>query len=253
MTLSLISAEVGLVPAGAPPHAAVAGSSKSDFGYVLTPQIQSTHSFANAPALDILFVPGGLGIVALEQNNDTTIEDFIAKRYAKLDYLVGVSLGVVGLAKSGVLKGKRATTNKSAWTYVTTTPGHGENITWVPQARWVVDGNIWTTSGIAAGLDAAYALLKQIYGTESLDYMMNVIEYAPHTNPAWDPYAAVFNVSYQTELQLYTFLMCVSRFRGQILIQRWLIVLLRWHEMFLPSTKMINAVRTSQIESETAI
>jgi len=123
---------------------------KTDFGYVITPSIQATHSFENAPPLDVLYVPGGLGVVSLEQNNDTSVEDFINLRYPKAEYLVGVSFGVVSLAKSGVLNGKKATTNKSGWQWITT--GHGNNITWVPQARWVEDGNIWTTSGIASGM-----------------------------------------------------------------------------------------------------
>lgn len=67
-----------------------------------------------------------------------------------MEYLVGVSFGVVSLARSGVLNGRRATTNKSGWKWITT--GHGENVTWVPQARWVEDGNIWTASGMASGM-----------------------------------------------------------------------------------------------------
>ncbi|KAK3080335.1 hypothetical protein LTS18_002345, partial [Coniosporium uncinatum] len=204
MTLSIISPEVGLVPAGVPPHSFAAGFPKTDYGYVLTPQIQSTHTFANAPALDILFVAGGFGVVALDQENSTIIEDFIINRFPRVEYIVGISLGVVPMAKAGILNGKRATTNKSAWSYVTT--GHGSNISWVPTARWVQDGKVWTSSGVAAGkahhpvskelterLDTTYALLKYLYGPEPLDTMMNVIEYAPHTNPSWDPYAVVYN------------------------------------------------------------
>jgi len=26
------------------------------------------------------------------------------------------------------------------------------NITWVPKARWVIDGNVWTSSGVTAGM-----------------------------------------------------------------------------------------------------
>jgi len=50
------------------------------------------------------------------------------------------------------------------------------------------------------GLDATYELFSRLYGTEALNYMMNVIEYAPHRNPEWDPYAVVFNVSYRCTL-----------------------------------------------------
>jgi len=149
MTLSIIAPEVGPVPAGVPPHSFAAGLPKTDYGYVLTPQIQSTHTFANAPALDILFVAGGFGIVALDQENSTIIEDFIVNRFPRVEYIVGISLGVVPLAKAGILNGKRATTNKSAWSYVTT--GRGSNISWVPSARWVQDGKVWTSSGVAAG------------------------------------------------------------------------------------------------------
>jgi putative intracellular protease/amidase len=27
----------------------------------------------------------------------------------------------------------------------------GDKITWVPKARWVIDGNTWTSSGVSAG------------------------------------------------------------------------------------------------------
>jgi transcriptional regulator GlxA family with amidase domain len=93
-------------------------------------------------------VPGGLGVVTLEETNNTSVEDFIKLRFKSLEYLVGVSFGAVSLARAGVLDGKRATTNKSAWKWITE---RGPNVTWVPQARWVEDGKIWTTSGMASG------------------------------------------------------------------------------------------------------
>lgn len=135
--------------AGSPPYGHSAEAPETDFGHVIAPSVRATHSFKSAPALDVLFVPGGAGIVALSQDNDTSIETFINLRYPNLEYLVGISYGVTSLARSGVLNGKKATTNKSGWQWVTT--GHGENITWVPQARWVEDGNIWTTSGMSSG------------------------------------------------------------------------------------------------------
>lgn len=111
-------------------------------------QLLATHSFANAPPLDILLIPGGLGNRVLEQHNDTAVEDFIAERYPQLKYLLSVCTGAVSVAKSGLLEGRRATSNKAAWKWVV---GYGKNVTWVPTARWVVDGNIWTSSGVAAG------------------------------------------------------------------------------------------------------
>lgn len=148
MTLSIISKEVGPVATIPPPHAMTAGGPLMDTGYLLGPTITATHTPSNAPALDILIVPGGEGNVVLSQANDTWVEDFVATRYSQLDYLLSVCTGAVSLAKSGVLDGKSATTNKGAWSWVTT---FGTNVTWVPSARWTVDGNVWTSSGVAAG------------------------------------------------------------------------------------------------------
>ncbi|KAE8449142.1 hypothetical protein EG329_008526 [Mollisiaceae sp. DMI_Dod_QoI] len=191
MTLSIISKELGPVTTIVPPHIMKEGGPRMDVGFLLGPTITATHTPLNAPALDMLFVPGGEGNVVLAGANDTWVEDFVASRYGQLDYLLSVCTGAASLAKSGVLNGKRATTNKGAWSWVTT---FGTNVTWVPSARWTVDGNVWTSSGVAAGLDMTYAFLKSVYGTDDLDPIMNSIEYAPHTNPHWDPFSVVHNV-----------------------------------------------------------
>jgi len=38
--------------------------------------------------------------------------------------------------------------------------------------------------------------MKYVYGADDLDPVMNSIEYAPHTNPHWDPFSVVHNVSF---------------------------------------------------------
>lgn len=124
------------------------GEPLMNVGFWLGPSITATHTPSNAPALDILLVPGGGGVDVRGLTNDTWVEDFIASRVDQLDYLLSVCNGAASLAKSGVLSGKKATTNKSAWASVV---AFGSNITWVPSARWVVDGKVWTSSGVAAG------------------------------------------------------------------------------------------------------
>lgn len=191
MTLSVISHEKGpikgSVSARLVPHLG------SDFGQTLGPETTVTHTFADAPALDVIIVPGGTGVVRASLDNNTEIEEFLVRRFDQAEYVLGVSFGVTHLARSGLLSGKRATTNKSGWAWIT---GHGENIEWVPQARWVVDGKIWTSSGMAASLDMTYAWLSHIYGADGpVNERTNGIEYAPHLDPSWDPYAVVYQVS----------------------------------------------------------
>lgn len=159
---------------------------------IQAPSIVATHTFDNTPPLDILLIPGGIGNRVLDENDDTVIEDFVAARYPELQYLLSVCTGAASLAKSGVLQGRRATTNKAAWAWATQ---FGDNVTWVPTARWVEDGNIWTSSGVSAGIDMTYAFFKKLFGKETVDVVMNGMEYTPHVDEHWDPYSVVHKVS----------------------------------------------------------
>ncbi|EPS35180.1 hypothetical protein H072_11552 [Dactylellina haptotyla CBS 200.50] len=156
------------------------------------PQMIATNTFEDAPELDILLIPGGWGMLILADNVDASLQKFIKERYPKLQNLMSVCTGAIALAKSGLLKGKQATTNKSAYDEITTK--YSDGIKWVPNARWTEDGKIWTSSGVAAGIDMTYAFFNKTYGPEVMKKVMNDMEYAPHTNSRYDPFSVVFNV-----------------------------------------------------------
>ncbi|PGH08211.1 hypothetical protein GX51_01365 [Blastomyces parvus] len=191
MTLSVISKTTGPISSRVPKFRGAAPGEIKDLHHLIGPSIEATHTYLNAPAIDVLFVPGGLGTIPLDQTNDTWVEDFINSRIDRLDYIASVCTGAQFLAKSGILKGKKATTNKASWERIVV---HGEDIEWVPTARWVEDGKVWTSSGVSAGMDMTYALLKRWYGSEKANKMVNLIEYVPHTDPSWDPFSVVHNV-----------------------------------------------------------
>ncbi|KAH8684321.1 class I glutamine amidotransferase-like protein [Tricladium varicosporioides] len=188
ITLVLISDSLGpvttqpTVPAGSPLEA---------HNHMMPLSVSATHTYRTAPKLDILLVPGGVGLDIREAANDTTLEHFVKSRYGELKYLLSVCTGARVLAKSGVLNGKRATTNKSAWSFVVS---QGTNVSWVPSARWTQDGKVWTSSGVTAGMDMLYAFTNFLYGNETVDQVMNIIEYAPHTDPSWDPFSVVYKI-----------------------------------------------------------
>jgi transcriptional regulator GlxA family with amidase domain len=190
MTLSIISSSIGPVSTRPPPHAMEDGM-VMDMSFMLGFATTATHTFENAPNLNVIIVPGGLGNLALIQRNDTSIEKFLAERYESTDYILSVCTGAVNLARAGILDNRKATTNKVAWHSVVK---YGTNTTWVPSARWVVDGKVWTSSGVAAGMDMTYAFLKHLYGPDTVNPAMDRVEYAPHTDPQWDPFSIVHNV-----------------------------------------------------------
>lgn len=121
--------------------------------------VPPTHTFANAPSdLEVLLVPGGAGSRA--PNLNATL-DYIKEVFPKLKYLVTVCTGSLVVARTGLLSGMRATTNKAAWKGVVAADPTAH---WIPKARWAVDGKIWSSSGVSAGIDVTLAFIACHYG-----------------------------------------------------------------------------------------
>jgi transcriptional regulator GlxA family with amidase domain len=209
ISLSTIAFQTGPISARPPPHKMInmptpnttmpmpnntmpgPNDGMRDHSKMINIETVATHTFATAPPLDVILVPGGIGDFAVVGDNNTEIEDFLKERYGELDYLLSVCTGAVSLARAGLLKNRRATTNKKAWSWVTQ---FGSNVSWVPTARWVEDGNVWTSSGVGAGIDMMYAFLRHVYGPETIDEIINRIEYVPHTDSTWDPFSVIQGV-----------------------------------------------------------
>ncbi|KAK4461318.1 isonitrile hydratase [Cladorrhinum samala] len=192
MNLSVIAKAAGPVHSRPPLHHGPDGMAM-DMSKMVDAQIVATHSFETAPPVDVLIVPGGVGDLTLLEQKDRSIEDFVASRLDTTNYVMSVCTGAGFLARAGVLDGRRATATKRTWDHVTR---HGKNVTWVPNARWVQDGKVWTSSGVAAGMDMMVAFLRHIYGDPVVNMSVNEVEYAPVVDPNWDPYAVIFKVSF---------------------------------------------------------
>lgn len=123
--------------------------------------VSPSHTFATAPSdIEVLLVPGGLG--ARAPNINGTL-DYIVKSFPKLKYLITVCTGSMVVARTGLLSGKRVTTNKAAWKDVVATDPTAH---WIPHARWAVDGKIWSSSGVSAGIDVTLAWISCHYGED---------------------------------------------------------------------------------------
>lgn len=68
---------------------------------------------------------------------------------------------------------------------------HSANVRWLRQARWATDGNVWTSSGITAGIDMMYAFIGSQYGEREAEAIAHASEYVRNTDPNDDPFAAL--------------------------------------------------------------
>ena len=135
-------------------------------------QIVPTVTFAECPQLDLICVPGGGGMNAL-LNDDETIR-FIRAQAKGARYVTSVCTGALVLGAAGLLKGRRAATH---WMSREMLSAFGAT----PVAeRVVVDGNVITGGGVTAGIDFALTVAAQAFGAELAQAIQLGIEYDPH-------------------------------------------------------------------------
>jgi len=143
-------------------------------------------TFSACERLDVLLVPGGYG--TRREVSNAEMLAFLRERTRGAEFVASVCTGSALLAAAGVLDGRRATSNKANFAWVR---AQGPEVDWVAQARWLVDGKFWTSSGVSAGIDMALALLAQIGGLELARTIARYSEYEWHEDSARDPFAKV--------------------------------------------------------------
>ncbi|MEM1299421.1 MAG: DJ-1/PfpI family protein [Pseudomonadota bacterium] len=134
---------------------------------------------------DLLFIPGGDS--ALDAAKEEDLMDWVRRTSANAERVMAVCTGTILLGMTGVLDGRRATTNKLDFTAtVPLAPG----VEWVKKARWVEDGKFFTSSGVSAGMDMALAAAASLFGLAEAEKMAEENEYFWSQDPDHDPFAA---------------------------------------------------------------
>ena len=130
------------------------------------------HSFADAPPLDVLLVPGGQG-TRQEVDNPRMI-DFVREAGANAQYVTSVCTGAFILHRAGFLSGRRATTH---WGSLERLRELGD--VEVVEKRFVQDGNVITAAGVSAGIDMALYLASLLTDRQTAQNVQQMMEYYP--------------------------------------------------------------------------
>lgn len=133
---------------------------------------------------DVLLIPGGIGTRTQLVN-----ASFLAEltRLAEASQIVAtVCTGSFLLASTGLLDGRRATSNKRVFQLV---KSRLPSVQWIRKARWVEDGKYFTSSGVSAGMDMALAVISNLRGRDVALEVASKAEFEWHDDSSWDPFA----------------------------------------------------------------
>lgn len=116
------------------------------------------HTFHSCPAPDVLLIPGGVVDAEL---HDEKVVAWIAQ--AAPSITASVCTGSFLLAKAGLLTGKSATTH---WEDIADFRAAFPDVVVRKDVRWVDEGSVISSAGIAAGIDMSLHLVARLAGAE---------------------------------------------------------------------------------------
>ena len=137
-------------------------------GLVVVPDTR----WADAPALDVILVPGGDG--RRRQMTNPAMLALLRRQASGCRWLTSVCTGSFVLVAAGLATGKQVTTH---WSRIEELRGHPVVVR--DDVRYVRDGNLVTAAGVSAGIDMALWLVGQIHTPEFAREVQRYIQYDP--------------------------------------------------------------------------
>lgn len=147
------------------------------------PRVVPEFTLERSPRLDLLLIPGGNVETC---RSDRELLDWIRWAASDAEVVMSVCTGADLLARTGLLDGRRATTNKFLFRSIA---DRHPDVNWIRHARWVDDGKYVTSSGVSAGIDMALGVIARLAGERVADGLAAYTEYDRHSDSRWDPFA----------------------------------------------------------------
>jgi len=141
-------------------------------------RFEAQASFAEAPTLDILWVPGG-DPAALEQimkDPNSPYLEYLRQVAVGAAWVCSVCEGALLLARAGLLDGYRATTH---WQFVKCLQRFPKIDVDTGRKRFLACENRLTGGGISSGLDESLELIRILFGENTAKSVQMTTEYFP--------------------------------------------------------------------------
>ncbi|MGN8084007.1 MULTISPECIES: DJ-1/PfpI family protein [Variovorax] len=134
-------------------------------------EFRATASYESCGQLDMIVVPGGPGIAALLEDEQTLA--FLAEQAPGAALVVGICTGPIVLGAAGLLEGYRATCHWGSHALL-------EDVGAIPvDERVVVDRNRVTGAGMTSGIDCALKVIALASGDDVARSVQLFAEYDP--------------------------------------------------------------------------
>jgi cyclohexyl-isocyanide hydratase len=147
--------------------AATLAAVRSEHGLTILPDV----TFDTAPALDVVCVPGGIGVdIAME---DAPLLRFLQNQARHARYVTSVCTGALVLGAAGLLQGYRATTH---WLSLDLLSLFGADPV---SERIVTDRNRITGAGVTAGIEFGLAIASALFDAAVAQEIQLMTEYDP--------------------------------------------------------------------------
>jgi transcriptional regulator GlxA family with amidase domain len=134
--------------------------------------VNPEYTLADAPPIDLLLIPGGQGTRPLL--HDAPLIEWIGQRADAAELVLSVCTGSLLLAKAGLLAGLSATTHHGALGLLREVASEAKVR---DDVRYVDNGRVITSAGVAAGIDMSFHVVDRLLGRETATATAKYIEY----------------------------------------------------------------------------
>jgi len=142
-------------------------------------RFEAQASFAQTPALDVLWVPGGApdALAGIMQDPNSPYLQYLRQVAAGATWVCSVCEGALLLARAGLLDNHAATTH---WAFVACLERFPAIEVDTTHQRFVVSGNRLTGGGISSGLDEALELILLLFDEDTAKGVQATTQYFPN-------------------------------------------------------------------------